>query len=157
MDKYRTHNVLKKGEELWKVASATESILSKVRQGKVRVFSDSVLCRRNGAMSEASGKLTIRSTMGQPLRKEEIFNSSIAQTVEKLPCSHWRCPQRDAIGNGSTPETCVHGITFMSMMNELAVSFTVHQGDEVNVHNSTVVRDYAGRFRPGKRLFVGKV
>ena len=73
VDKYRTHNVLKKGEELWKVASATESILSKVRQGKVRVFSDSVLCRRNGAMSEASWKLAIRSTVGQPLRKEEFF------------------------------------------------------------------------------------
>ena len=42
----------------------------------------------------------------------------------------------------------------MSVTNELAVSFTVHRGDGVNFHNSTVVRDYAGRSRPGKRLFV---
>ena len=56
---------------------------------------------------------------------------------------------RDAIGKNCTPETYTHGIIFVGMMNELAVSPNVHRSDEENVPSATVLCNFAGRFRPG--------
>ena len=41
---------------------------------------------------------------------------------------------RDAVGNGCAPESYLHRIIFMGMMNELAVSPSCPPSDEVHFH-----------------------
>ena len=57
---------------------------------------------------------------------------------------------RDATGNGCTPETNLHMIIFSG-----AVSSNSQPSDDENFQNAAVLRDYAGRYRPGSWIGVG--
>ena len=55
----------------------------------------------------------------------------------------------DDMGRERTPETYFHRIIFKGIVNDLAVTDMLHRRDERNLLDAAVIRDQAGRVRPG--------
>ena len=70
-------------------------------------------------------------------------------------CCCWRrydkhvSSTNDALGKECTPETYLHLIIFIGMMNELAVTDKPHRSDEPNLEKAKMIRDYAESCMPG--------
>ena len=147
-----------------KVVSASDSNISEVHQAKVHEFSDSAPCPGKGAIRELSGKFTDKwsqqSTVkcGSDVEGSKVTDCTfhVSPAMQMVAAMREQVStRRDASGYGSKPETYSHSIILMDMITELEVSPTVHCSDQANFRNATVVRDCAGRFRPGYWIFVG--
>ena len=55
----------------------------------------------------------------------------------------------DDMGRERTPETYFHRIIFKGIVNDLAVTDMPRRRDERNLLDAAVIRDQAGRVRPG--------
>ena len=142
--------------ELWKVANAIDSILIKVRQATVHVFSDSVLCLRHGSMSEASIRFTNKWAISQKYSwcnvVERIELKVVRLYIPRQPRCNFHAHIEATCGNtlqlrgtllgNCTPETYPHRVVFMGT-NELEGSPKVHHSDEVNLRSAQVIRDCA--------------
>ena len=120
-------------------------------------------------MSDASKKFSNMWLDNQPYSgtttstgmNPKFFDCTSQVNLEELLCSYWRQCKRpsssskDAIGNGCTPETNFHIIIFSGMMSELAISSNSQPSDDENFQSAAILRDYAGRSRPGSWISVG--
>ena len=55
----------------------------------------------------------------------------------------------DDMGRERTSVTYLHRIVFVGIVNDLAVNDMLHRRDEGNLQDAAVIRDQAGRVRPG--------
>ena len=139
-------------KERWSVLSPIGSILSKLHTAPVHVFADFVLCLGGSTVSEAPRKFTmsgqtVENAVGLPGRKEKLKSLEL----HFLHVYSFSSNSDAAFGGDSGECFICKGRCSYSL--ELALSPKIHRNDDGNFQNASVIRDYAGRLRPGFWFF----
>ena len=92
------------------------------------------------------------------------LNSLIENSTSTLVSLPHSCSRRSnstsrlllaGFGQERVPETYLHRIIFMPMMNKWEGTGNPHKNDGLRIQQAQEVRDHEARFRPGYWMFVG--